>query len=471
MSTGDQSQYVRAKLAERGSRAEASFMEDGFDRWAESTAPAREGQMEKIPAESQMAGRGGAMTLSKAKQKLLKLEGLHGGIIEVPQAVKDAAKQAKALIDVWRGISSRVDSFMMELQDQVIDDPASSASLVTFAKKVQEWFSSLKQYKDILDGAAQLASSVGLGKKGQVRGGAMSWTQLADYAKQIASIYFYLKTNAGNIRKLLGMNSLQPEGKQILGVIDPIMKAVGMGRRGKSPCMKYCQCDDKKGSAAPMRALDDFGDDSERRQMLGEYYYDIPSMNDPAPMKEVSREKYDAMFGMTPEKKMAMGGRKRGSAAPISTLDDFSDDFDRRQMLGEYYYDIPSMNDPAPMKETMGGRKRSARKVVLLGGMDYVKSSDALMEADAKRFGLKSPMETKRMAVETARANAMRSLAPVTKGMGRIPRDAQISRGMGGASCGGKKPSARGAIVKKVMHEQGLSLPQASKYVKEHGLY
>ena len=424
MSTGDQSQYVRAKLAERGSRAEASFMEDGFDRWAESTAPAREGQMEKIPAESQMAGRGGAMTLSKAKQKLLKLEGLHGGIIEVPQAVKDAAKQAKALIDVWRGISSRVDSFMMELQDQVIDDPASSASLVTFAKKVQEWFSSLKQYKDILDGAAQLASSVGLGKKGQVRGGAMSWTQLADYAKQIASIYFYLKTNAGNIRKLLGMNSLQPEGKQILGVIDPIMKAVGMGRRGKSPCMKYCQCDDKKGSAAPMRALDDFGDDSERRQMLGEYYYDIPSMNDPAPMKEVSREKYDAMFGMTPEKKMAMGGRKR-----------------------------------------------SARKVVLLGGMDYVKSSDALMEADAKRFGLKSPMETKRMAVETARANAMRSLAPVTKGMGRIPRDAQISRGMGGASCGGKKPSARGAIVKKVMREQGLSLPQASKYVKEHGLY
>jgi hypothetical protein len=36
---------------------------------------------------------------------------------------------------------------------------------------------------------------------------------------------------------------------------------------------------------------------------------------------------------------------------------------------------------------------------------------------------------------------------------------------------GGRKPSARGAIVKQVMHEHGLSLPQASKYVKEHGLY
>jgi len=35
---------------------------------------------------------------------------------------------------------------------------------------------------------------------------------------------------------------------------------------------------------------------------------------------------------------------------------------------------------------------------------------------------------------------------------------------------GGKK-SERGEIVKRVMREQGLSLPQASKYVKEHGLY
>lgn len=35
---------------------------------------------------------------------------------------------------------------------------------------------------------------------------------------------------------------------------------------------------------------------------------------------------------------------------------------------------------------------------------------------------------------------------------------------------GSDKRSLRGAIVKKVMKEHGLSLPQASKYVKEHGL-
>jgi hypothetical protein len=36
---------------------------------------------------------------------------------------------------------------------------------------------------------------------------------------------------------------------------------------------------------------------------------------------------------------------------------------------------------------------------------------------------------------------------------------------------GGRAPSARGAIVKQIMKEHGLSLPKASAFVKEHGLY
>jgi hypothetical protein len=51
MSTGDQSQYIRGKIAQRGLERGAHFMEDGFDRWAESTAPARAGQMEKMGAD------------------------------------------------------------------------------------------------------------------------------------------------------------------------------------------------------------------------------------------------------------------------------------------------------------------------------------------------------------------------------------------------------------------------------------
>ena len=53
-----------------------------------------------------------------------------------------------------------------------------------------------------------------------------------------------------------------------------------------------------------------------------------------------------------------------------------------------------------------------------------------------------------------------------------IDSESNYGRGKhGGRKVGGKAPSVRGAIVKKVMQEHGLSLPQASKYVKEHGLY
>ena len=34
-----------------------------------------------------------------------------------------------------------------------------------------------------------------------------------------------------------------------------------------------------------------------------------------------------------------------------------------------------------------------------------------------------------------------------------------------------RKPNARNDIVRKVMKEHNLSLPQASKFVKEHNLY
>ena len=68
MSTGDQSQYMRAKMAERGTSQGVQFSQDGFDKWAESTAPARAGQVEKMPAETQMANTGGAMTPSQARK-------------------------------------------------------------------------------------------------------------------------------------------------------------------------------------------------------------------------------------------------------------------------------------------------------------------------------------------------------------------------------------------------------------------
>lgn len=43
--------YIRGQMEERNKSQTGRFMKDGFDRWAESSAPARVGQMEKEPAE------------------------------------------------------------------------------------------------------------------------------------------------------------------------------------------------------------------------------------------------------------------------------------------------------------------------------------------------------------------------------------------------------------------------------------
>lgn len=45
---------------------------------------------------------------------------------------------------------------------------------------------------------------------------------------------------------------------------------------------------------------------------------------------------------------------------------------------------------------------------------------------------------------------------------------AEMAKAVGGAK---RPPSERASIVKKVMAEKGISMIQASKYVKEHGLY
>jgi hypothetical protein len=41
----------------------------------------------------------------------------------------------------------------------------------------------------------------------------------------------------------------------------------------------------------------------------------------------------------------------------------------------------------------------------------------------------------------------------------------------GGGVSGGKRPSARNVLVRQIMKEKGMSLPQASRHIKENNLY
>jgi len=402
MSTGDQTEYVRGKMAERGVGQQATFMKDGFDRWAESSEPAREGQMEKTPAETQMEGRGGALSVKSAKKLYSgmqvgkkavkyaksKYDELAGG--DLMDKAREIGSQVKAILDVYRKISKFIDDFIQDLKDEIIENKAFDEKPNTqeFARRLKAWLEGITVYKGTLDQIAKAAESYGLGR--QPRGGAMTLEDIGKYAQQVLKMYTWAKTNAPYLRVVLKFKSLQPVGQKILDALDPLMKAVGLGRGGKKPS-STCQCDDMHGGA------------------------------------EVS-----------------FSGE--GGVKPIG--EDFEEEF---------------MDGPH-MKAKAGPRKVHAEERVakfggrMLGGMEYVQSSDSLMEEQLKQFGLKSPKEMKKMA-EKASEDALRMAR------GAIPRP------VGGAACGGKKPSARGAIVKKIMKEKGLSLPQASKYVKDNGLY
>ena len=88
---------------------------------------------------------------------------------------------------------------------------------------------------------------------------------------------------------------------------------------------------------------------------------------------------------------------------------------------------------------------------------------------------------TRRKKGEGASGGALLSLKDLDKMHGQPPQDMRAkvtvkaegehNRVVGSGVSGGAARSKRNAIVRNVMKEHGLSLPAASKFVKEHNLY
>jgi hypothetical protein len=100
-------------------------------------------------------------------------------------------------------------------------------------------------------------------------------------------------------------------------------------------------------------------------------------------------------------------------------------------------------------KKSAAGRKRGGKSSGLLGSVLGVGKDLVMKEVlpIVKEEGVKMAKDSIRDAIRGKSKSA-------PAGAGRA-----------------KKYTARGAIVSEVMKKHGLSLPQASKYVKEHGLY
>jgi hypothetical protein len=72
---------------------------------------------------------------------------------------------------------------------------------------------------------------------------------------------------------------------------------------------------------------------------------------------------------------------------------------------------------------------------------------------------------------EVIAMNKAKSLAMLKERQEAARARLSASKVVGGRKPSGRKPSARAAIVKQVMAERGVSLPEASRIVKEEGLY
>ena len=83
--------------------------------------------------------------------------------------------------------------------------------------------------------------------------------------------------------------------------------------------------------------------------------------------------------------------------------------------------------------------------------------------------------ELKGQPAFTAPANAKRTVStvePSARPVSKLSTHADMPAAyVAGAAPKARKPSARNELVRKVMKEHSLSLPAASKYVKEHNLY
>jgi hypothetical protein len=112
---------------------------------------------------------------------------------------------------------------------------------------------------------------------------------------------------------------------------------------------------------------------------------------------------------------------------------------------------IDAVGDKA-VERLGGGPKKKMRQVGQFAS-DFKKGFDQGVS------GVINPI-TKTLKPVSKLATTLAPLAPL-----------MLALGEGDMKSAVKRASKRGQIVSQIMKEQGLTLPMASRYVKEHGLY
>ena len=219
MSTGDQTEYLRSKMAERnrrGHRKEAKFSVDGYDRWASSERPARVGGAEKIPAETQImssrivggacGGRGDNMRGGISAQDFVGL---------VPQLFEffNKAKEFTALVKE----DLRNPDIMPEKYKKQGEMIASTLEKIGLGKEPHE-----AMYESCMQHMAP---------KGK-HGGAKDWSAwFKDMGDKLKKAYDWFLQYKPAIHSILKMKSLNPPGFDYASKLEGLMTSVGLGKQ------------------------------------------------------------------------------------------------------------------------------------------------------------------------------------------------------------------------------------------------
>jgi hypothetical protein len=590
MSTGDNTQYMRGKLEERGSHPPAQFTEDGFDKWAESNKPARYGGIEKEPAEKPMEG--GRMTVHQAKKHLKRFSKhvvvpeLRGsaGIPTVAQMSDFANKAVKFLreADKW------LDDVEFDLTYNVAyegeyspENPPPANSLEGVALTIVEKIQILSQYRQIMRDVIGFAEAIGLIGRGrrskQLKGS--GWNDIARIAAEVGakiwSAFSWLRANKDYIILLLERPLFGAVGGHIIKALefifgpkqepptpdlpDDATQVPDVPATGGSNCSGGMRVGDFDHLGRTITAQDVL---EHRRRLQGQRIDRLvrEGLIHPETGNKMRRLQPDEFDAMLPSAGLA--GYGRGTATGGMRVGDVDH-------LGRYItaQDVEFSRQREAQRQ-LGPRRRQQRervnRLVLMGkiseenGIKMMALSpdefDAMIQSsDLANYGRgsgkcgcsggKKPAR-KHMQISDSDVSIMPIEAEsivgrqVGNASPRAPRTTMPSyfepggmkmgalrphsygndssgfrtTGKGGRMPGGqaaldrrnayraemqqrnnpnvaaqnivnqaklvhgsaksrRAPSARGEIVKRVMREQGLNLPAASKYVKDHGLY
>lgn len=250
MATGDNTAYLRSKIATRRGRTDyggeggewsshPQFMKDGYVKWAESTRPAREGGVEKIPAEKQMPRRGKGIIedfIPLAPSPLKEMGEFYLKAKEYTPRIKEVLRDKKIQNSIQNGKYADKMEQIAKYMEMVglghMTEDESMCRRVGGSKSFKDWA------KEEM-GEESHGGRIGMGKHQSMeehveeclKGGMSLEQTLESLKKKGKAVYDWLKANKALTSAVLKSKYLNEDlGTDIPRKVKGMMEKVGLGK-------------------------------------------------------------------------------------------------------------------------------------------------------------------------------------------------------------------------------------------------